>query len=98
MTTKLPELPPLEPKELLGLMIRHFGIREGLYDLSVRFKIATGTIGPKEDRLLPGVMIGISSFEVVPVEHRGPNTLDAAECNPKKTERTRRTPKTEDVA
>lgn len=71
-------------KELAVLLIKHYGYHEGLFDISVQFQLGTGAIGPGEDNLLPGVMIGFSGIGLKKVSKIGSNTLNAAEINPAK--------------
>jgi hypothetical protein len=68
--------------ELLELLIRHFGVHKGLFDLSVQIRIGTGAIGLKPDEVLPGAIVGFAGVGLKPVKKSGPNTLDAAQVNP----------------
>jgi len=69
-------------KELTALLIKHFDHHEGLYDLAFHLQIATGSIGPDKDNLLPGAMLGIAGVGLKWAEKLSPNTLDAADVNP----------------
>lgn len=75
---------PLTLKQLTTILIKHHGLHEGLYDLSIEFSFAVGAIGPKPDELLPGAMIGVSRIGISTPSSPGPNTVDAAEVNPRK--------------
>jgi hypothetical protein len=79
----------LKLKELLELLIRHFDIHEGVYDISVDFQVGVGAIGPSPDQLLPGAMIGVSAIGIAAADKAGPNTADAAVCNPRVKPRSR---------
>lgn len=70
--------------ELALLLIKHYELHEGLFNLSVQFQIGTGAIGPDKENLLPGAMIGLSGIGLMKVPAIGPNTLDAAMVNPAK--------------
>ena len=69
-------------KELASLLVRHYGIRTGSFDLMVEYQLGTGAVGPDKDHLLPGLMIGIARIGLVPSPKPGPNTVDASEANP----------------
>jgi hypothetical protein len=69
-------------RELAEMLIRHQGIHSGNYELSINFQIAVGAVGPSENNVLPGAMIGVSGFGLVPAMAIGPNTVDAAIVNP----------------
>lgn len=69
-------------RDMAEMLIRHLGISSGNYELSINFEIAVGGVGPSPDKVLPGAMIGISGFGLVPAVVVGPNTVDAAIANP----------------
>lgn len=75
-------------RELAEILIRHQGIHSGNYELSINFQIAVGAVGPSESNVLPGAMIGVSGFGLVPAMLTGPNTVDAAIVNPLPKKRT----------
>lgn len=85
---------PIEPltlRELTKLLIKHHGVREGLFETAIEFKFALGQVGPTPDDALPGAMLGVSRIGLVAADKTGPATVDAAEVNParkpsKKTE------------
>lgn len=72
----------LSLKDITGLMIKHFGHHEGLFEAALQINIAVGQIGPTIDQVLPGAMFGISGASLIKVEKLGPNTVDAAVANP----------------
>lgn len=69
-------------RELAEILIRHQGIHNGNYELSINFQIAVGAVGPTESTVLPGAMIGVSGLGLVPAMAPGPNAVDAAIANP----------------
>lgn len=77
--------PPLTLRELAVLLIKHHGLHEGLYDPAFEFQIAIGGVGPQQDALLPGAMIGVSRIGLAIAEKTSGNTVDAAVVNPRKT-------------
>lgn len=69
-------------KELASLLIKHYGIREGLFDLMIEYQLGTGAVGPDKEHLLPGLMIGIAKVGLVPSAKANPLTVDASDVNP----------------
>ena len=79
-----PAHPPLSMRDLASLLVKHYGLTEGIYDLMVEYQIGTGAVGPDKDNLVPGAMIGVSRIGLMPTTKLGPNTVDAALINPTK--------------
>lgn len=77
-------LPPLSLKEVVEALVKHLGLHEGLYDMSVEFKLAVGQVGPSVDSVLPGAIVGVSRIGLSKTKNKGPNTVDASEVNPVK--------------
>ncbi len=76
--------PPLSLRELTEVLIKHYGLHEGLYELMLEFQIGMGVVGPGPQGSLPGASIGLSKLGLMKVEVVGDNTLDAAVVNPAK--------------
>jgi hypothetical protein len=85
--TRTPIIAPLSVRELAGLLVKHYGLHKGKYDLMLEFQIGTGGVGPNVDSFVPGVMIGMSKVGLMASERPGPTTVDAAEVNPAKLPR-----------
>ena len=77
-----PVKPPLSMKELASLLVKHYDLRAGTFDLMVEYQLGTGAVGPDKEHLLPGLMIGIAKVGLVPSAKSGPVTVDAGEVNP----------------
>ena len=73
--------------DLAVLLVKHYGLREGTYDLMLQYQIGTGAVGPDKDHLVPGVMMGVSQVGLVPSTKVGPSTVDASLVNPTKKSR-----------
>lgn len=76
---------PLEPislKDVGVALVKYLGLHEGQFDVSIEFKIAVGQVGPAQDPLLPGAILGISRIGLAEAKTMGPNTVDASEVNP----------------
>lgn len=91
---------PLSLGELAVLLVKHYGLTEGTFDLMLQYQIGTGAVGPDKNHLVPGVMMGVSQVGLIPSPKVGPNTVDASLINPTKSRakslhsrpRSRRTP------
>lgn len=75
---------PLSVRELAAVLVKHYGINKGLFDLTIQFKIGIGAVGPDQENLLPGAMIGISEFGLIATDKLSISTVDAAQVNPAK--------------
>lgn len=78
---------PLSTRELATVLIKHYGLHEGCFDLLVEFQIGVGAVGPDPATPAPGVMIGVSKIGLMPSKNKGPTTVDAAIVNPSKKAR-----------
>ena len=78
---------PLSLREIAELLVKHYALTAGLYDLLVEFQIGTGAVGPDKENLVPGAMIGVSRLGLVQSTKPGPNTIDASLVNPAKKSR-----------
>ena len=81
----LPHLPvksPLSMRDLTILLIKHYGIHKGCYDLLVEFQIGMGAVGPDPASLTPGAMIGVSKVGLILAKEKGQSSVDAGLVNP----------------
>lgn len=75
---------PLTLKEVTELLVRHYGLHEGNYNLSMEFRIGTGTFGPDQEERYPGAFFTIVKIGLTKADEPNQNTIDAAEVNPKR--------------
>lgn len=80
----VPVSSPLSLRELAAVLVKHYGLNEGVFDLMVEFQIGVGAVGPEKDKVVPGAMIGVTKIGLLPSTILGPNTVDAAVINPEK--------------
>jgi hypothetical protein len=81
----------LSMKELATLLVKHYGLTEGRYDIYIEFQIGVGAIGPSPESRLPGMMMGLSKVGLTRAgTNDGPTTVDAALINPPPDRRPRR--------
>lgn len=83
--------PPLSMQELTALLIKHYGIHEGRYNLAMEFQISSGAVGPDPTHLLPGLVIGMAKVGLSASITDDPTTVDAALVNPAKPARKKKT-------
>jgi hypothetical protein len=77
----------LNLKSLTEVVIRHFKIHEGVYQLNIGFKIGVGGFamdGGPDAVPLPGAMVGVEGVSLarIPRGVNAPNAVDAAKVNP----------------
>jgi hypothetical protein len=77
----------LSLKELTVLLVKHYGLSKGTYNLSLKYRYGSGAIGPNENDMSPGVVIGLSEVGLVPSPTIGPSSVDAALVNLEKKPR-----------
>ena len=73
---------PLSMRDLTILLIKHYGLHEGCYDVLVEFQIGVGAVGPDPASLTPGAMIGVSKVGLMLAKKNGPSSVDAGLVNP----------------
>ena len=78
---KAPIAPPLSLKELAEVLIRHYELHEGLYEVGVQFNIAVGTVGPTPDAAAPGVVFTVEGLGLSRASQDSPLCVDAAIVN-----------------
>jgi hypothetical protein len=76
--------PPLSLSEIGSLLLRHYGVHEGFYEVTVEFQLAVGGIGPDPNNIYPSAIVGVSKIGLrrIPEGKPGPGLVDAAEVNP----------------
>jgi hypothetical protein len=69
-------------KDTIKILIKHFDLHEGLFDLAFEIQTGIGNFGPNKEATLPGAAIGVGGLKLVKSPKMGPHTVDAAEFNP----------------
>lgn len=80
--TPVPVKSPVSTRELTTLLIKHYDLHEGRYDLLVEYQIGVGPVGPDPASLVPGVMFGFGRVGLLEAKGDGPTSVDAAVVNP----------------
>lgn len=81
----LPPIPvsaPLTTNELTVLLIKHYGLHEGFYELLVEFMIGSGNMGPTPDTVAPATIVSFSKVGLIKATESGPMSVDASKVNP----------------
>jgi len=68
----------LSMNELTAVLVKHYGLTEGKYELGIEFQIGVGPVGPPNQQLLPGVVLGVKSVGLSPSAVDTATTVDAA--------------------
>lgn len=79
-----PVHPALGLRELTEILIKHYDLHEGQYDLLMEFQIGTGMFGPTPETLCPSAMVGISNVGLIKSANDSLSAVDAAKVNPLK--------------
>jgi len=73
---------PLGIKELTAVLVKHYELHDGLYDLYLEYHFAAGNFGPSPVEMVPSTVVGISKLGLTKVLQVGPLTVDASQTNP----------------
>ena len=66
-------------KELAEMMIRHAGLKEGLWGIVVKFGISAANIGQSPEDVLPAAIVPVLEIGLQRVDEPSRLTVDAAE-------------------
>lgn len=79
-----PQIITFEYKELVTTLIKHQGIHEGLWSVTIQVGLQTGNIqaGPSETDMVPGIAIPLLKIGIQKQDKPNPLTVDAAKVNP----------------
>ncbi len=84
------KLPMHNLKELAEILVRHNGLHEGLYNLSIEFRIAVASVGPVQQEALPSGVVSVAKIGLEKTDVMQANTVDAAVANPPKKTKPRK--------
>ena len=71
-------------KDVATLLVKHFDLHAGLFDLAFEVQVAIGQFGMESASMLPGAAMMIRGVGLQPAPARTQGTVDAAEVNPGK--------------
>jgi hypothetical protein len=66
-------------KELTTLLVKHYGLTEGRYDILIEFQIGVGAVGPSKESKVPGAIVGVSRIGISAATEDGAGVVDAAD-------------------
>jgi hypothetical protein len=80
-----PQIITFEYKELATILIKHQGIHDGFWGVTIQVGLQTGNIqtGPSENDMVPGIALPLLKIGIQKQDKPNPLTVDAAEVNPK---------------
>jgi hypothetical protein len=90
MSIEQPNLPgvevesPLTLKQMTEVLIKHYELHEGLYEILVEFQIGMLSIGQASSEPIPAAAVGVSRMGLLRKTVEGPSTVDASKVNPEK--------------
>lgn len=74
---------PLSLKELAVLLVKHHKLHEGEFEVNFEIGVSIGGFRTSADTVLPGVLNTIGSVGLTQALEPNPNSVNAAEVNPK---------------
>lgn len=77
-TPKLTDGNSLDIKGLTEVLVRHYGYKEGLWELVIEFRVGFGALGPTEAERLPSAVLGLSRIGLNPTNKANAFSVDAA--------------------
>lgn len=77
-------LPPLGLRELSELLVRHYGLTEGQFDLLVNYQVGAGMFGPAPDKSGPGLAVSLQEIALAPTKTPNLLTVDASKVGKRK--------------
>ncbi len=76
---------PISLRKVTELLIKHYDLHEGNYDLLMEFQLGVGLIAQSPELpIAPTAMVGISRLGLTHAPVVSPNTVDASVVNPLK--------------
>lgn len=88
-TEQTPPIPPevvgapISINELTALLIKHYGLKEGLYTPMIEFMVGVGDFGPSPQTVAPGAFLGVAKIGLV--KATSPTVLSVDASQVKKT-------------
>jgi hypothetical protein len=73
---------PLSLKKVGELLVKHYGLHEGMWDVAIEIQAAIGQFGFPPTDVMPGAMFRISRIGLTKANQAGHMTVNAAELNP----------------
>jgi len=77
-----PEIITFEYKEIVQALVKHQGIHEGIWGLTIQFGLQVGNIKVGEKDSVPGVIIPLVKMGIQKLDKATPLSVNAAEVNP----------------
>jgi hypothetical protein len=78
------KLTPLSLQELTEVLVRHYGLTEGNYDLLINYQVGAGMFGPTPSEAGPGLAVSPQQIGLAPSKTTSHLTVDAAKVEKRK--------------
>lgn len=72
----------IDLKALGKILIRHFRLHDGIYEVGARFKVGIGNFGSADDGTAPGALFTLEGVGISKSGNPSPSSIDAAVVNP----------------
>lgn len=72
----------LSLNDLTKILIKHYDIHEGFYEVGIQFNIAVGSVGPKPSDVAPGAVLTVGGVALSRTNQDSPLCIDASTVNP----------------
>ena len=69
-------------KEVVEALVKHQGIHEGTWGLSVRFGLHAANVALSDQQANPSAIVGVIKIGIQKLEKESDLTVDAAKANP----------------
>lgn len=81
----MPDATPklLQHSELVTLLIKEFGVHEGIWTLAVELQFAALTAGPDDQSVYPTGLVSVKTIGLSPGTKVNNISVDAAKVNPR---------------
>lgn len=79
-----PQIITFSYKELATVLIKHQGIHDGLWSVTVQlgFQVANVKVNPSEEELVPAAIVPLMKIGIQKQDKPSPLSVDAAKVNP----------------
>ena len=71
----------LSPRELAEALVKHHGIREGIWSLGVEFQLTAINMSPDKEKVLPAAVVPIHRIGIRRTDALNNISVDAAALN-----------------
>jgi hypothetical protein len=78
------EIYQLPLKELAEVLVKYYGLKDGIYEPMIEFSIGIGNVGPAHGMTAPSAIVSVTKVGLVKADRESPNSIDASKIKPAK--------------